>query len=140
MPIIDKFTNKRHNYAYMKDVSFKSLKELHAQLGKQIQQLRISRNLDQSTTAAKAGISERALRYLEAGHGSSTETLLRVLKALDSLDGLQLIAPKPSISPLALLKHKKVRQRVRRTRQDRAAETGRDIEGLGLEERGIEGR
>jgi transcriptional regulator with XRE-family HTH domain len=108
----------------MDNLSFNSLKELQDQLGEQMRQLRISKNLDQITTAEKAGISEKTLKNLEAGRGSSVETLLRVLKALDSLDGLQFIAPKPSISPLALLKHrKKVRQRVRRSRVDRAAET-----------------
>jgi transcriptional regulator with XRE-family HTH domain len=106
--------NKRYNITFMDNLSFKSVPELQALLGEQIQQLRISRNLDQITTAEKAGMSEKALRNLEAGRGSTVESLLRVLKALDSLEGLQLIAPKPSISPLALLRHSKVRQRVRR--------------------------
>jgi transcriptional regulator with XRE-family HTH domain len=88
-------------------------------LGKQLQELRIAKNLDQITTADKAGISEKALRNLEAGRGSSIETLVRVLKALDSLDGLRLLAPKPSVSPLALLRHSEAgRRRVRRSRME----------------------
>ena len=71
---------------------------------------------DQVTTAEKAGISQKALRNLEAGRGSRTETLVRVLKALDSLHGLTLLAPRPSISPMALLRHSgKVRRRGRRS-------------------------
>ena len=96
-------------------MSFRSIPELQTLLGEQLQQLRISKNLNQITTAEKAGLSEKALRNLEAGRGSTVESLLRVLKALDSLEGLQLIAPKPSISPLALMRHSKSRRRVRRS-------------------------
>ncbi|HEY6848410.1 MAG TPA: helix-turn-helix transcriptional regulator [Terracidiphilus sp.] len=100
----------------MADMYFLSPDELQAALGKQIQELRIAKNLDQISTAQKAGISEKALRNLEAGRGSSIETLVRVLKALDSLDGLRLLVPKPSVSPLALLRHSETaRRRVRRS-------------------------
>lgn len=100
----------------MIDMIFMSPDELQAALGKQVQELRIAKNLDQITTAEKAGISEKTLRNLEAGRGSSVETLVRVLKALDSLEGLRLLAPKPSVSPLALLRHSETaRRRVRRS-------------------------
>lgn len=100
----------------MDKASFQSIQELQGSLGQQLQTLRISRNLDQRTTAEKAGISEKALRNLEAGRGSTVESLLRVLKALDSLEGLERLAPKPSVNPLALLRSTKVRQRVRHPR------------------------
>ena len=99
----------------MGDMSFRSIPELQTLLGEQLQQLRISKNLNQIETAEKAGLSEKALRNLEAGHGSTVESLLRVLKALDSLEGLRLIAPRPSISPLALMRYSKSRRRVRRS-------------------------
>jgi transcriptional regulator with XRE-family HTH domain len=107
----------------MEDMSFRSIPELQALLGEQIQQLRISKNLDQITTAEKAGLSEKALRNLEAGRGSTVESLLRVLKALDSLEGLQLIAPRPSISPLALMRYSKLRRRVRRSNSPKPPST-----------------
>jgi transcriptional regulator with XRE-family HTH domain len=99
----------------MKNLSHKSIPELQALLGEQLKQLRISKDVDQITTAEKAGISEKSLRNLEDGSGSTVGSLLRVLKALNSLDGLQLIAPRPSDSPLPLLPHSKVRRRVRRS-------------------------
>lgn len=46
------------------------------------------RSHNQHTTAEKAGISEKALRNLEAGRGSPVESLLRDLKALDLLEGI----------------------------------------------------
>jgi len=116
MPLTLIFSHKRYYYTDMTDMKFMSPDELQAALGKQLQELRIAKNLDQITTAEKAGISEKALRNLEAGRGSSIETLVRVLKALDSLDGLRLLAPKPSVSPLALLRHSATaRRRVRRS-------------------------
>jgi transcriptional regulator with XRE-family HTH domain len=100
----------------MSDLGFRTIPELQVILGEQIQALRVSKNLDQITTAERAGISEKALRNLEGGHGSTVQSLLRVLKALDALDGLQLLVPRPAISPLAMLRTtSKRRQRVRHT-------------------------
>src|ERR1035438_3125707 len=114
MPFILTFDNKRHYSTCMDDMSFMSPDELQAVFGKQLQELRISKNRDQITTAEKAGISEKTLRNLETGRGSSVETLVRVLKALDSLDGLRLLAPRASVSPLALLRNAgAARRRVR---------------------------
>ena len=101
----------------MSDLSLKTAGELQILLGSQIQNLRLSRNLDQRITAEKAGISEKSLRNLEAGRGSTVETLLRTLKALDFLEGLKTLAPDAAVSPLALLNRPKPRQRVRRSRQ-----------------------
>ena len=49
--------------------SFSTPNELQQQLGERLKRLRLNRNLDQRTTAEKAGISEKALRNLEAGRG-----------------------------------------------------------------------
>lgn len=88
----------------MNETPFKSPKELQIHLGKQMRRLRLSRNLDQLTTAEKAGISEKALRSLETGKGSTVETLVRVLKALDALHGLDSLAPAPTVDPMAMLR------------------------------------
>ena len=92
-------------------------------LGARLRKLRLGRNIDQRATADKAGISEKALRNLESGKGSTVETLLRTLKALDFAEGIEMLAPEPSVDPLALLHNSKVPQRVRRSRkQPRAKE------------------
>ena len=94
--------------------SFSTPNELQQQLGERLKRLRLNRNLDQRTTAEKAGISEKALRNLEAGRGSTVETLLRVLKALDSLHGIDLLAPEASVNPLDLLRQAAPPQRAPR--------------------------
>jgi transcriptional regulator with XRE-family HTH domain len=103
----------------MSDLSFKTPTELQSELGNRVRQLRLFRNLDQRTTAEKAGISIGAYTNLEAGRGSSVETLLRTLKALDYLQGIEMLAPEPTVNPLALLRNAKPPERVRRPRTPR---------------------
>jgi transcriptional regulator with XRE-family HTH domain len=103
----------------MKAYQFMVAEELQAALGERLRRLRLSRNLDQRETAEKAGISEKALRNLETGRGSTVESLLRVLKALDSIDGLDALAPEVSVDPLALLRQSKAPRRVSRPRGPR---------------------
>lgn len=95
---------------------FKTPQEIQVELGSRLRRLRLDRNLDQISTAGKAGISEKALRNLESGHGSTVETLVRVLKALDFLQGIDMLAPEITVNPLELLRRAKApRQRARRT-------------------------
>src|SRR5580692_3064897 len=111
MPIeIDLYINRRYITGMM-EISFKTPEELQSLLGARLRKLRLSRNIDQRATADKAGISEKALRNLESGHGSTVETLLRTLKALDSLEGIEMLAPEPRVDPLALLRAAKPPQR-----------------------------
>ena len=93
-----------------------NLSNLQHDLGHRLRQLRLARNLDQRTVADKAGISLRALSKLENGRGSTVETFLRTLRALDYVKGIDMIAPEPTVSPLALLKNPRPPQRVRRPR------------------------
>lgn len=101
----------------MENVSFSTPEELQVALGERMRRLRLSRNMDQLTAAQKAGVSEKALRNLEAGRGSSVETLLRTLKALDYLQGLDILAPEVTVSPLAMLRRPSPQRRVRRPRK-----------------------
>ena len=92
------------------------LSNLQHDLGYRLRQVRLARNLDQRTVADKAGISLRALSKLENGQGSTLETFLRTLRALDYVKGIDMIAPEPTVSPLSLLKNPRPAQRVRRPR------------------------
>ena len=97
-------------------LQFKSPQELQVELGRRMRLLRLSRNLDQRTVAERAGIARAALQNLESGRGSSVQTFLRTLKALNYLEGIEILAPEPTINPLSLLQTKKPPQRVRRSR------------------------
>jgi transcriptional regulator with XRE-family HTH domain len=87
----------------MSEINFKTPSELQTLLGERMRRLRKTRGLNQSATAEKAGVSEKAVRNLEGGHGSTIETLLRVLKALDALDGIEMLVPEATVNPMALL-------------------------------------
>ena len=101
----------------MSALLFNTPEELQTVLGERLRRLRLNRNLDQRPTAEKAGISEKALRNLECGHGSTVETLMRVLKALEHLQGIEMLAPEISVNPLDLLRQSKAPQRARRTQK-----------------------
>lgn len=92
-----------------------SPEEIAAALGERLRTLRLALGATQAAIADKAGVSERSLRDLEGGQGSTVQTLIRVLKALGADNVIDAIAPRPTVSPLQLLE-RKTRQRARGTR------------------------
>jgi transcriptional regulator with XRE-family HTH domain len=96
----------------MSNLHSKSLEELQQLLGKRLNALRLLRNLDQRTTAELAGLSVRTVLYLEEGRGATVNTLLRVLRALDALEGMELLAPRPEGKPLPLPRGPRAKERL----------------------------
>ncbi|MGR0115931.1 helix-turn-helix domain-containing protein [Ralstonia pseudosolanacearum] len=91
-------------------------REIEAELGECLKKLRVHRNLDQATLAARAGISVRTLRNLEGGSGSSLHTLIQVARALGREQWFETIAPVPTINPLMLTRTAAPRQRASKPR------------------------
>ncbi len=100
-------------------LEYNTLIELATELGKRLRDIRVRRRFSQDELAARAGLSIRTIRDLERGKGSTVESLLRVLKALESLDGIALLAPRPSVDPMALLRQRAPRTRVRKSKTER---------------------
>src|SRR5438067_12246927 len=96
----------------MSGLEFKSPAELQIELGKRLRRLRLQRNIDQRTLAEKAGVALTALQKLEAGRGSTVRTLVRTLKALNYLEGIEMLAPEPTLNPLTLLRCTRPRHRL----------------------------
>lgn len=95
--------------------------ELQRELGERIKALRVQRGFRQRDVVSKAGIGMRAMVRLETGHGSTVESLLRVLNALGIAgQSLEALAPRPSISPLAIARHRQFPRRVRRSQSEPA--------------------
>jgi len=99
------------------DYSYQTPSELQKILGERLQRLRLDNRLTQSEVASKAGLSLRALQKLEAGEGSTVETFLRFLKAVGQIQAIELLAPTPTVSPMAMLASRREPMRVRHKRK-----------------------
>lgn len=109
--ITERQSSNEHICAQMNHMPIESPEEIAVVLGRRIRARRLFANVSQASLADKAGISRRALVQLEAGHGSTVYTLICVLKALGLEQQLNLIAPVPTVSPMAMLKAKRLRSR-----------------------------
>ncbi|WP_341313477.1 helix-turn-helix transcriptional regulator [Paraburkholderia sp. IMGN_8] len=101
----------------------RTAEEWEAELGDSLRTLRLHRNLDQSTLAARAGISVRSLRNLESGNGSSLHTLIEVVRTLGRESWLKLIAPVPTINPEMMTRYALARQRASKPRRKSSSQT-----------------
>ena len=95
--------------------AYATVADLEADLGTKLRLLRLDRNLEQLTVAERAGVSLNSLKRLEAGRGSTTHTLLSIVRALGREDWVKTIAPVVTINPLTMPRSAKPRQRARRT-------------------------
>ena len=95
--------------------SVQTPEEMEVALGERLRELRLMKNLDQATVAARAGISIGALKNLEGGRGTTLKTLIRVVRVLGREEWLAGVAPVASINPLTLVRHAQARQRASRT-------------------------
>jgi transcriptional regulator with XRE-family HTH domain len=77
---------------------------LEQRLGQRLRALRIRRDLTQVELADAANVSLGALKRLERGMGSTTTTLVSVLRALDQEGWVDALGPGPSrFNPLDVL-------------------------------------
>lgn len=84
------------------------------ELGIRLTRHRIDQQLTQSALAHEAGVSKRTVERIEAGASAQMSSLVRVLRVLDLLPGLETLAPDPGIRPMDLLNNRS-RHRVRGT-------------------------
>jgi transcriptional regulator with XRE-family HTH domain len=91
------------------------------ELGERFKQQRAARNIDQASLAFESGVPQRTLSRLENGHATSFEAVIKVMRALDMLDRLDLMLPASDISPVQITKHKRSKPRRRARTSPRAA-------------------
>jgi transcriptional regulator with XRE-family HTH domain len=87
-------------------MAYRTTDELVTAIGQDLRQLRKQAGLSQALLAQKAGISERALRNLESGQGSSLATFIGVLKALRQDTVLDALSRPAELSPMQLLRQR----------------------------------
>lgn len=88
-----------------------------AEIGKRIARRRLDLQLTQADAAEQAGVAKRTLERIESGASAQMSSMIRILRALDSLPGLDRMIPEAGPRPMDLLKRKgKVRQRASKRR------------------------
>lgn len=107
----EEVTTNEHICAQMSHMPIQSPEEIAEALGKRIRARRLLANVSQAALADKAWISRRAFVQLESGQGSTVHTLISTLKALGLEEQLTFLVPVPTVSPMAMLKAKRLRSR-----------------------------
>jgi transcriptional regulator with XRE-family HTH domain len=81
-------------------------------IGERLSRVRLDRDRTQAELARAAGVSRRTVSKAENGHVIDSQSLVRILRALDLLAGLDTLIPAPRVSPVALARDRgRVRER-----------------------------
>ncbi len=85
------------------------------QLAERVKRYRIDMNLSQADFSQKAGISLRSITNFESGSDVKFSNFIKILKALELADNLELLVPDVSKRPSSFLVKEKQKQRVRKS-------------------------
>ena len=77
-----------------------------AELGRRLVERRLELALTQAELAEQAGISKRTVERVEAGATTQLSTLIRILRVLELLHGMDALIPEAGPRPMDLLKLK----------------------------------
>lgn len=77
------------------------------ELGARLRRTRLERNLSQGQLAKEAGLGRMTVQRIETGESASVRSLIRVLRVLDLLAGLDRLVPEPPPSPIDQLKRQR---------------------------------
>ena len=95
-----------------------------AEMGNRMARCRLDRQLTQADLAAQAGVSKRTVERIEAGDSVQMSTVIRILRVLDLLQGVDRLVPEPGLRPMDLLKLKG-RERKRASVPRKAKQSGK---------------
>ena len=94
-----------------------------SELGARLAQRRLDLQLTQAAVAEQAGVAKRTLERIESGASAQLSSLIRVMRVLDVLPGLDTLLPEAGPRPMDLLKRGgRARQRAPRRGADAQTE------------------
>jgi transcriptional regulator with XRE-family HTH domain len=107
-----------------------------AELGRRLERHRLERNWTQAEMAAEAGIGQATVQRAERGHSVQMTSMVKLLRTLGLLAGLDLAIPESIDLPIAQLEREQrnIRRRARGRRGGRAAESAEPNEPAELAE------
>ena len=85
------------------------------ELAERVKNYRLDMNLSQANFAQKAGISLRSVVNFESGADVKLSNFIKILKALELADNLEVLVPDVTIRPSSFIAEKKQKQRIRRS-------------------------
>ena len=94
-----------------------SAEKIEGALCKQLEAVRLNRNISQADLAAQAGVSRRTITRLERGDGVSLETFIRVVKALGLANNFETLIPRQTIQPIDRVKENRPAPRQRASKK-----------------------
>lgn len=83
------------------------------EIGRRLARHRVERNLTQTETADAAGVGRATLQRMESGRSVQMTSMVKVLRQLDLLDGLDAAVPESVELPIARLEREQQRPRQR---------------------------
>jgi transcriptional regulator with XRE-family HTH domain len=96
-----------------------------AEIGRRLERHRLERNLTQAGLAFEAGVGQATVQRAERGRSVQMTSMIKLLRALGLLGGLDLAVPESIELPIARLEReqRKIRRRGRGARADQPAES-----------------
>ena len=98
-----------------------------AELGRRLERHRLERNLTQAETAAQAGIGQATVQRAERGESVQMTSMIKLLRTLGLLAGLDVAIPESIELPIAQLEREQRKTR-RRARGRRGGTPGESAE------------
>ena len=89
------------------------------ELGRRLARRRLDLGLTQADAAEQAGVSKRTVERIEAGGSTAMSNMIRILRVLDVMGGVDGLVPEEGPRPMDLLKlQRKERKRASSRRAD----------------------
>jgi transcriptional regulator with XRE-family HTH domain len=88
------------------------------ELSKRFRELRLKKNIQQKELSGYSGVAIGTIRRFENGETVSTESLIKIMRGLGTLENLELLIPQEPISPMLMKKlQRKKRMRAGSTKK-----------------------
>lgn len=97
----------------MKISNYNNEKAILLELGKRIQQYRISLNITQAELAQRCGLSTKTIARTEMGYDTKLSNLIKILNEIGILENLDILIPEPQPDYKAMFEEKATRKRAR---------------------------